>query len=87
LRVNLRGPAGNPTAIGARLTLELTDGSSQRSDVIAGAGWASQSSAAGFFGYPADNAPRLIRVRWPTGATTEHAVPAGSTSLTLEAPR
>jgi len=87
LRVALRGPAGNPTAIGARIVLELADGPSQTSEVTAGFGWASQSTAACFFGYPTANPPRLIRVRWPTGATTEHAVPAGSTSVTIDAPR
>ncbi|MES1194341.1 MAG: ASPIC/UnbV domain-containing protein, partial [Opitutus sp.] len=86
VRVSLRGPAGNPTAVGASITLELADGSTQSGEVYAGSGYYSQSTAACFFGYPEANAPRQIRVRWPSGATTQHAFPAGATSVVLSAP-
>ena len=86
LRVALRGPAGNPTAVGARITVELADGSIQTSEVYAGSGYYSQSSAACFFGYTDANPPKAVRVRWPSGATTRHAVPAAATNLTLTAP-
>ena len=84
LRVTLRGPAGNPTAIGARVTLELSDGSKQTSEVYAGSGYYSQSSAACFFGYAATQSPAKIHVRWPSGVIAEHpAPPAGTTILSL----
>jgi hypothetical protein len=83
LRVRLHGPNGNPTAVGARVTLELSDGSRQTSEVAAGSGYYSQSSAACFFGWPDGNSPRKVHVRWPTGEETDHAVPAQSTELTL----
>jgi len=83
LRISLRGAAGNPAAIGAQVTLELKDGSTQTSEVQAGSGYFSQSSAACFFGYPDNNPPVKIRVRWPSGAMTEQAVKVGSTSLVL----
>ncbi len=86
LRVSLRGPAGNPTGVGARITVELADGSSQTQEIFAGSGDYSQSSAAGFFGYPEGNPPRRVRVRWPTGATSEHAVPEHASVLVLDAP-
>ncbi|MES1194772.1 MAG: CRTAC1 family protein, partial [Opitutus sp.] len=86
VRISLRGPAGNPTAVGARVTVELADGSTQTSEVYAGSGYYSQSTAACFFGYPDGNAPRAIRVRWPSGGTTQQAFPAGATSLVLSAP-
>ena len=86
LRVQLRGPAGNPTAVGARLTVELADGSTQTSEVYAGSGYYSQSTAACFFGYPDSNPPKRIHVRWPSGASTEHSLPANSSTLTLSAP-
>jgi hypothetical protein len=88
LRVALRGPAGNPTAVGARLTLELADGSTQTAEVAAGSGYYSQSSAACFFGYLEATPPRRLRVRWPTGATTVHELtdPPPPT-LTLPAPK
>ena len=85
LRIRLRGPAGNPTAVGARITVELTDGSSQTSEVCAGSGYYSQSAAACFFGYPDYNPPKNIRVRWPSGVITEHGFPPDSSSLTLSA--
>ena len=86
LRVALRGPAGNPTCIGARITVELKDGSTQTSEVYAGSGYYSQSTAACFFGYPDSTPPKVIRVRWPSGSTTEHSVSAESSTLTLSAP-
>ena len=86
LRIRLRGGAGNPTAVGARITVDFADGSSQTSEVYAGSGYYSQSTAACFFGYPQANPPTRIRVRWPSGLSSEHAFPAGSTTLTLSPP-
>jgi hypothetical protein len=86
LRIQLRGPVGNPTAVGARITVELTDGSTQTSEIYAGSGHYSQSTAAGFFGFHEGNPPKKIRVRWPLGAVTEHPFQAGSSTLTLSAP-
>ena len=86
LSVRLRGPAGNPAAIGARLTLELADGSTQTAEVYAGSGYYSQSSAACFFGWLEANPPQHIRVRWPSGVTTDHPVPRPSSSLVLAPP-
>jgi hypothetical protein len=85
-RIQLRGPAGNPTAVGARITVELADGSRQTSEVYAGSGYYSESTAAAFFGYPEANPPKNIRVRWPSGATSEHAFPPNASTLTLAAP-
>lgn len=81
--IRLRGPAGNPTAVGARITVELADGSARSAEVYAGSGYYSQSTAACFFGYADANPPRLVRVRWPGGAATAHPFPAGESSLLL----
>jgi enediyne biosynthesis protein E4 len=89
LRITLKGPPGNPTGVGARLTLELADGSTQTSEVYAGSGDYSQSSPACFFGYPDSNPPRRLRVRWPSGATSGQdfaAKPAACLSLSAPAP-
>jgi hypothetical protein len=86
VRIELHGPAGNPTAIGARIIVELADGTTQSSEVAAGSGYYSQSSAACFFGYPENNPPREIRVRWPSGATTRHPFAGGSSSVVLTTP-
>jgi enediyne biosynthesis protein E4 len=86
LRVLLQGAAGNPTAVGARIAVDFADGTTETSEVYAGSGYYSQSSAACYFGYPAANPPTKIRVRWPSGAASEHAFPAGSATLTLTQP-
>jgi hypothetical protein len=86
LRVVLRGPAGNPTAVGARIAVELADGLTETSEVYAGSGYYSQSTAACFFGYPEAVPPKKIRVRWPAGPVTEHNPPADSSTLTISAP-
>jgi hypothetical protein len=86
LCVRLRGPAGNPTAIGARVVLELADGSTQTGEIYAGSGYYTQSAAACFFGYPESNPPRKLRVRWPAGVTTNHEVPPQQTTVVVSAP-
>jgi hypothetical protein len=86
LRVLLHGPAGNPSGVGSLVTVELADGTSEVLEVYAGSGYYSQSSPACFFGYPQGNPPRKIRVRWPTGNTTEQPFSAGQTTVAITAP-
>ena len=74
-RVLLQGASGNPTAIGARFTLTLADGSTQSGEVQAGSGYYSQSSPAVFFSYPAGALPRELVVTWPDGTSSRHAFP------------
>jgi hypothetical protein len=81
--IRLRGPAGNPTGVGANVTVELADGSTRSSEVYAGSGYYSQSSSACFFSYSDANPPRQVRIRWPLGMTTQHPFPPESTSLIL----
>jgi len=85
LGVRLRGPAGNPAAVGARVQLELADGSMQTAEVHAGGG-DSQSAAWVFFGHADGQPPRRLLIRWPDGAVSEHSVPADSAVLTIEHP-
>ena len=86
LRILLHGRPGNPTAVGARVTVELADGSTQMSEVCAGSGYYSQSSAAGFFGYTESTPLRKVRVRWPSGAITEQAAVSAAGTMTLSPP-
>jgi hypothetical protein len=86
LRIALRGPAGNPTAVGACITVELSDGTAQTSEVYAGSGYYSQSSPECFFGYLDSNPPTKVRVRWPSGALSENDAPGRATLLTFTAP-
>ena len=50
LRVALRGRDGNPTGIGAQVTMEFANHSTQTSEIYAGSGYYSQSPAACYFG-------------------------------------
>ena len=86
LAVRLRGPAGNPGGIGARVTLELADGSRQTAEIAAGGGYHSQSAAEVFFGLPAGTPPRGLTVRWPDGTSTRHDVPPQGGAITLTHP-
>jgi enediyne biosynthesis protein E4 len=86
LCVRLSGPAGNPTAVGAHVSLELDDGTRATAEVQAGSGYYSQSSSGCFFGYASGHPPRRVVVRWPSGLTTESAVAADATHLTLVQP-
>ncbi|HWA24461.1 MAG TPA: FG-GAP-like repeat-containing protein [Lacunisphaera sp.] len=85
LGVRLTGPAGNTSAIGARVTLELATGPAQMREIQGGAGYYSQSAPTCYFSWSEENPPRFIHVRWPSGRTTDHAVqsPAGTVSLGL----
>jgi len=86
LCIRLRGPVGNPAAVGARIAVELADGFTQVGEVHAGSGYYSQSAAACFFGWSDRNPPRRIRVGWPSGAATEHGFSPRSATLVLTAP-
>jgi hypothetical protein len=67
LRVRLRGKHGNPTGIGARITVRLDDGSKQTAEIYAGEGYMSQSSPELSFGIAKDRRAVAIDVRWPDG--------------------
>ncbi|MEO6004404.1 MAG: FG-GAP-like repeat-containing protein [Opitutus sp.] len=85
-RVTLKGSPGNPTAIGARIEVQFANGATSLAELAAGSGYRSQSSASGFFVSSKDNPPRRIKVRWPLGEVTEHAVSTPSRHLTISAP-
>lgn len=85
LCVRLRGPAGNPTGVGARITVELANGAMEVSELYAGSGYFAQSAAAAFFGYPKKNAPQKIRVRWPSGTETEQSIVGEPKNIILSA--
>ncbi len=74
--LRLQGRGGNPDAIGARVMLKRGDRTLQVAEVRAGGGFASQSSPTLFFALPSDRAAdSKLHIRWPSGATTEVAVP------------
>jgi hypothetical protein len=87
LRISLRGPLGNPTAVGSRITVELANGALELAEVYAGSGYYSQSTAACFFSFPTNNPPKAISVRWPSGKTSHYDYQPATTSLLLDEPR
>ena len=79
--VALRGVPGNPAAVGARLTLQLSDGSTQTAGISAGSGYLTQSGATLFFGYPDSTPPQRLRIRWPDGRETTREFTASPPKL------
>ena len=85
LRVKLTGKNGNPTAIGALLTLTFSDGSTLIREIHAGQGYLSQSTPDAWFGL-GDKNPQTIEVRWPDGQTSSAKVETGQSNVVLTAP-
>jgi hypothetical protein len=84
LRLVLQGSAGNPTALGAKVTLTLPDGSTRTVEVTTGSGYYSQSSPALFLALPPG--PASLAITWPNGAQTQHTLEAQATgTLVIDA--
>ena len=83
LRIRLKNKTANGIIIGSRIRVERTDGSTHVSEIYAGSGRYSQSTATTFVGYSGANYPTKIHIRWPSGVTSDHDVPPGSSIITL----
>ncbi len=84
--VRLRGPNGNPTAIGARLTLVEGPGAGRVFELRAGSSYLSQSSPAIHLARSGGE-PLTVHVRWPDGAESTHRIEsAAGEHVTLERP-
>ncbi len=70
-RVVLRGAAANRDAVGARVELELADGTRAVREINASSGYYSQSASGCFFGLADENPPRRLIVRWVDGKIIE----------------
>lgn len=80
VQIKLRSKAaGNPNAIGARVTVSLPDGSKLMQEVHAGSGYLGQSAPALYFPGGAENAS----VRWSDGHSSEHPILAGKEKILL----
>jgi hypothetical protein len=80
LALRLVGPQGTP-AIGARVTTHFSDGRVMVSEVCAGAGYLSQSTAEIFIG--AGDSPKRADVVWPRGQRQEIDLREKTGRLTL----
>jgi len=81
--IKLTGQAGNPDAIGARITVRYQDGTAQAAELCAGSGYLSQSEPLAFFGHAAGNPPESIAVTWPDGTSTTHPFQPGTPRIEL----
>ena len=76
LLVDLDGPPGNPSAVGARVTVTRPDGVTQMAEVTAGGGYLSQGPPTLRFGMGPSTGEVSVVVRWPDGTSTSQRVPA-----------
>jgi hypothetical protein len=83
LSVRLNQPGANPSAIGARVTVEFADGATRVAEINAGSGHVSQSEPVVFFGSSSSNPVRRIRVRWPDGGSSETDIARDSNTITI----
>ena len=86
IKVRLRGRAGNPTAVGARVTLVVDGGWSQTAEVHAGGGYLSQSSRDLVFGLGPNGRLQAITVRWPAGEISTATPTIHESMVVLEHP-
>ena len=83
LRVRLKGPAGNPTGIGARIRLQFDKGDGAVREVHAGSGYWSQDAAVQVMALPGP--ARKIRIDWPGGGRSELEIPPGAGEIEVSA--
>jgi hypothetical protein len=87
LAVELRGPPGNPTGAGARVTVTYAGthagGRTQAAEVYAGSGYLSQSTAVLYFAR-GEGPVRSAAVRWPDGRTETVEVPEDAARVVIE---
>jgi hypothetical protein len=78
LSIALRGPKGNPTAVGARITFEPKTPQQQTVEIHAGSGYLSQSTSEVFFGVGEHLGSFSVSITWPDGLTSTHVAELGA---------
>lgn len=81
--IRLQGRAGNPTAVGSLVTVEMEDGSKHVGEIHCGGGYLSQSSATIFVGLRSGGMPKSVTVRWPDGSVKTQEWDGVGVSLTV----
>lgn len=76
LAIALTGSTGNPTAIGAKITVEIEGLPLQSAEITAGSGYLSQSESRLYFGWgtSANETVAKVSVRWSDGKITSHSL-------------
>lgn len=81
LRVQLRGPPGNPMAVGATVRSVAGQSRGPAQEIHAGSGYWSQDSATLVLSAPAEIT--AVWIRWPGGKETETLVPLGARGVSV----
>jgi hypothetical protein len=84
--IRLQGKSGNPTAVGARVTVNVDGMAKQTSEVYAGGGYLSQSTADLSFGLGRSVKPNSIEIRWPNGKVSRHQPSTSRSRIVIEEP-
>lgn len=84
--VRLEGQPGNPTAVGARVTVHLAGGPRQTRKVHAGGGYLSQSTRVLRFGIDRRQAVERIEIRWPDGELSVVSSGLGGSAIQIREP-
>ncbi len=84
LRIQLRGVTANRDAIGARITLHMSDGARRWQMVKTGSSYLSQSELPATFGLAANETIQRIEIAWPNGAVEPVATDNPGQMLIIE---
>jgi hypothetical protein len=85
VRLVLRGVTSNRSAIGARATVRLSDGTARWQMVKTGSSYLSQSELPLTFGLGASATVTAVEITWPDGRVERlPAVPSGQTAFVEE---
>ncbi len=82
VRIRLRGPAGNPNAVGAVLRVVADGKPAPAYEVHAGSGYWSVDSPVAVLAVPAGDVQ--LRIRWPGGKETTSSLPAGAREVVVD---
>ena len=82
LRVRLKGPAGNPRAVGAQMRLSFGQRQGPVREIHAGSGYWSEDSAVQVLGTPEQ--PTQLQVRWPGGKSTTNTIPQAAKEIMVD---
>ncbi len=86
--IRLKGLAGNPNAVGARVTVKIAGMPLQTAEVSQGSGFLSSSTNQFIFAKPANFAGEMnLVIRWPDGSSEERSVAVtGEPMIIAQAP-
>jgi hypothetical protein len=85
LRVRLKGPPGNPVALGAMIRLKFGARFGPAREIHGGSGYWSEDSPVQVLATP--ETPTELWVRWPGGRVTTTPVPSGATEIIAPVPQ